>query len=269
MICNQYTTNIRVQETLDVLSLTYNQAQEDKDLLTSTDEPLEGSDNIAFVEDASFNEDAKTKVSALEFSSAIAYLSKIQEVASSNNSSSLFAFIYTLLSTIILGYGTKLLRLGADDKANLVRELSEKSRNDISRIEDQLAVKTYISTAIVAINSTTTSLQLLVSCVHTNFVGEPETLESVNISFMNNLSSMCNQLEKVDQKISEYSIPEMDITGITSALSNFEKLFVIYKNSSLPANINDMDVAESRASSVATLHKKICDRQKKINAKAK
>lgn len=201
-------------------------------------------------------------ISSIEYSSAIAYLSKIQEVSSSNNSSSLLALIYTVISSLVLTYGAKMLRLGENDKNKLIQEISEKSRNDISNVENPLIVKSSISNTITAVNSATSALQLVFFMLVDN---NQEFQEKINTAFMSSLSSMSDRLSNLLKVIEQYSIPGVDLSELDNAFSLFEHHFEIYKNMNLPTHIDDKNPAEAKVNKAQEKYEQITQKQSMIN----
>lgn len=76
--------------------------------------------------------------SLVDYSAAIAYLEAAQQAYSENSVIKVISLIYTLSSSIILGYGAKMLRLGASDKQELCEELLEKTQQQFNESSDQI-----------------------------------------------------------------------------------------------------------------------------------
>lgn len=72
----------------------------------------------------------------IDYTGAITYLENAQQAYSENSMVRLTSVIYMVASTIILGYGAKMLRLGGDDKRELIAELFERTKQqlDSSRV---------------------------------------------------------------------------------------------------------------------------------------
>ena len=265
MIYNQYQTNARLQQTLDNLSSAYqtdtliSQLNEIPEVSTNTVDPSESIDMQLSTQTSNI-----TTITSLEYSSAITYLTKVQEVSSSNNSSSLLALIYTIISSLVLTYGAKMLRLGENDKNNLIQEISEKSRNDISVIENQLIVRSSISNAVTAVNSATSALQLVFF-----MLSKKESHEEINTSLMSSISAMGDRLSHVLEVIDQYSIPNIDYSELDSALSLFEHHYEMYKNTDLPYYINDKTAAETKVNKAMDTYKQISEKQSSINKQKK
>lgn len=202
-------------------------------------------------------------ISTVEYSSAIAYLTKIQEVSSMNNSSSLLALVYTIISSLILTYGAKMLRLGENDKDKLVRELGERSRQDISLIENRIMVKTSISNVVVTINSATSSLQLLLLYLNN---GDQARLETINASFMDSLSVIRTQLSIVHDVIHDLKVQNIELSSLTCALILFEQNFDIYKANQLPIYIDDSNKANDIVNEIQEMFAKISNTQVEIDS---
>lgn len=267
MIFNQYQTNTRIQETLDIISLAYRTEiiapHENTDKLDTTGETTPTS--IANTEPSTDNSTA-SPISLLEYSSAIAYLTKVQEVSSDNNSSTILALIYTIISSLILTYGAKMLRLGENDKAILIQEISQKSRDDISSVEKHIIVKSSMLNAVTAINSATSALQLLLITFST---GDQDDLEEINTSCMSTLSAMDDHLTKVLHTIDQCSIQNIDLYDLDSALSLFEHHYEIYKKADLPKYIDDKSAAQKKVDKAINTFELISQRQSSINDTAK
>ncbi len=197
-------------------------------------------------------------ISAVEYSSAIAFLSKIQEVSSINNSSSLLALVYTIISSLILTYGARMLRLGEDDKEKLVKELSEQSRQDISDIEKQMKINSLLSNIVVSICSATSLLQLLLFNLPN---GEQDKLETINASYMDSLSTIKTLLKTAHDDICRNQIYKIDLSSLAYALILFEQNFEIYKEKKLPDYINDKKVACTIVDTIKTLYTEIANVQ--------
>ena len=266
MIYNQHQTNMRLQQALDSLSSAY---QTDTALSVSTqttEDPTTGTiDASGSTEPSQSNQTSSTTtISTLEYSSAIAYLTKVQEVSSSNNSSSLLALIYTVISSLVLTYGTKMLRLGENDKNKLIREISVKSRNDISNVENQLTVKSSISNTITAINSATSALQLVFFMMEND---DQESQEKINTAFMNSLSSMGDRLSNLLTVIDQNSIANVDLSELDNSFFLFEHHYEIYINIDLPKHIDDKHAAETKVNDSRDIYNRIIQRQSLINNK--
>lgn len=202
-------------------------------------------------------------ISTVEYSSAIAYLTKIQEVSSQNNSSSLLALVYTIISSLILTYGAKMLRLGENDKDTLVRELGERTRQDISLIDNRIMVKTSISNVVVTINSATSSLQLLLLFLNS---GNQARLETINASFMDSLSVVRTQLNVVLDTIRNLKVQNIELSSLTCALILFEQNFDIYKANQLPPYIDDSASANYIVNEIQEVYAKISNMQSEIDS---
>lgn len=268
MIYNQHQTNMRLQQTLDSLSSAYQTDTAISVSTQTTEYPTTGTiDASGSTEPSQPNQTSSTTtISTLEYSSAIAYLTKVQEVSSSNNSSSLLALIYTVVSSLVLTYGTKMLRLGENDKNKLIQEISEKSRNDISNVENQLMVKSSISNTITAVNSATSALQLVFFMIVDD---NQESQEKINTAFMNSLSSMGDRLSNLLKVIEQYSISDVDLSELDSALFLFEHHFEIYKNMDLPEYIDDKHPAEAKVNEAQEKYSQITQKQSTINNRRK
>lgn len=78
----------------------------------------------------------------IDYTGAITYLENAQQAYSKNSMVRLTSVIYMVASTIILGYGAKMLRLGADDKKELIAELFERTKQQLDsyRIEYETSI---------------------------------------------------------------------------------------------------------------------------------
>lgn len=193
-------------------------------------------------------------ISKAEYSSAMAYLAKLQEVSSVNNTSSLLALVYTVLSSLILTYGAKMLRLGENDKEKLVQELTEKSLERISDVETHMLAKSAITNAVVTINTTTSLLQLLMQ----NLTNSDQTLvETINSSLMDSILDMCDQLHVTEKTIRKLRYKNADICSLECAMKLLEQSFDIYKSCALPKCIDDKACAEQKIDLANKTYKKI------------
>lgn len=75
---------------------------------------------------------------AVDYAAAITYLEAAQQAYSENSMIKIASLIYALSSSVILGYGAKVLRLGASDKQELCNELLEKTAQQFSKSSDQM-----------------------------------------------------------------------------------------------------------------------------------
>lgn len=73
----------------------------------------------------------------IDYTSALIYLQTAQQAYSENSMVRLTSVIYMLASTIILGYGAKLLRLGKEDKDNLINTLYEQTKKQLDSYADE------------------------------------------------------------------------------------------------------------------------------------
>lgn len=74
----------------------------------------------------------------VDYDAAIAYLEAAQQVYSENSVIKITSLIYALSSAIILGYGSKMLRLGASDKEELCKELLEKTEDQFNIASEKI-----------------------------------------------------------------------------------------------------------------------------------
>ena len=65
--------------------------------------------------------------SAVEYRAAIEYMEAAQQAYSESGASKLISLIYTILATVILGYGAKMFLLSADEREKLVNEIIKKT----------------------------------------------------------------------------------------------------------------------------------------------
>ena len=151
---NQHLTNERIHNALDYIIDYYETSVESETTDIGRDHPQTDGDKENSIP-------AVTTADRLELSTAIAYLSKIQEVTSNNNTTALLSLMYALISSLILSYGAKMLRLGENDKQKLSDEIKEKCQEDISCVNEQLQSQAYISNVIVASTSAIVSFQTL------------------------------------------------------------------------------------------------------------
>lgn len=204
--------------------------------------------------DVIVSDEKSESVNEAEYSSAMAYLAKLQEVSSINNTSSLLALVYTILSSLILTYGAKMLRLGENDKEKLVQELTENSLERISNVETHMMVKSSIANAVVAINSTISLLQLFMQNLSNN---KQDLRETINSSLMDSFLDMCDQLNGTYRTIRKFGYKNADISGLECAMKSLEQSFEIYKSCDLPQCIDDKACAEKKINATKETYKKI------------
>ena len=260
MVYNQYQTNKRVLDTLSYLHPSEQPSSDSINIdMPDTTDPTDVTITTSETMPHNLPMNTSTEsISAVEYSSAIAYLSKIQEVSSINNSSSLLALVYTIISSLILTYGARMLRLGENDKGKLVQELSEKSRQDISDIEKRVSINSSISNVVVTVNSATSLLQLLLLYLPN---GAQIELETINASFMDSLSTIRTQLSMAKDLIRHDNIRNIDISSLDCALILFEQNFEVYKTKTLPNCINDRKTASEIVDKFKTIYSEITNMQ--------
>lgn len=239
---NQYITNTRIQDALDCIVSDYNEqgvagsSDEENDHSSPEDQQGAGVSN------------------RLELSSAIAYLSKIQEVASNNNTAALLSLIYALITSLILSYGAKLLRLGESDKQKLAEEIKEKCQEDLNRVKDQLLLQTHISNVIVATNATIVSFQTLKIALLQN---EQDDLESINKTFLDSLNTLLSELISLKKNCAPNQMVGSDFKSLMVVYSLFKKHYEEYTSISLPKEINDMEAVKNKADEIGTYFNEI------------
>lgn len=100
----------------------------------------------------------------VEYNAAISYLEAAQQAYSENSVIKVISIIYALSSSIILGYGAKMLRLGASDKQELCKELLEKTADQFNKSSDEiLRHQNNVYTAVVSIENAGQLALLLIS----------------------------------------------------------------------------------------------------------
>lgn len=255
---NQYKTNKELLNAISQVTASY--ATNEPDISTETtsttpdETPAIPSETNATSPTNIVSDIKSESISKAEYSSAMAYLAKLQEVSSINNTSSLLALVYTVLSSLILTYGAKMLRLGENDKEKLVQELTEKSLERISDVETHMLAKSAITNAVVTINSTTSLLQLLMQ----NLTNSDQTLvETINSSLMDSILDMCDQLHVTEKTIRKLRYKNADICSLECAMKLLEQSFDIYKSCALPRCIDDKACAEQKIDLANKTYKKI------------
>lgn len=109
--------------------------------------------------------------SSVDFTSALNYLEFAQQQFSENSITKVTSFIYVLVSTIILGYATQLLHLGAQEKKDLVCELTQQTEEAIN-IKSKNAVATLTKNAEKAIKEKEADFSLQIEEMRKTFVQE-------------------------------------------------------------------------------------------------
>lgn len=261
---NQYQSNKRILAAIESISSTFVSA----DYCTQQDltQPTLVPSQQVFTDDATAVIQEDTEGSAdqtligsqtdpltpVEYSAAIAYIAKLQEVSSGNNASSILSLTYAVITTLILSYGTKVLRLGESDKKKLVQEISNDTRKEISSVESQLVVKKSIGNVITAINSTTSLIQLLLLNLSN---GDQEALQSINVSFMECLSRTLIQFESVKREAAKQEYRYfVDISVIENPMAMLAQHFSIYKKTKLPRCVDDKSIATSTFEKIESLY---------------
>lgn len=74
----------------------------------------------------------------IDYTAALSYLEAAQQAYSENSVVKITSLIYALSTTIILGYGTKILHLGASDKLELCQEILTKTEEQFTVISNQM-----------------------------------------------------------------------------------------------------------------------------------
>lgn len=118
----------------------------------------------AILNSVSSNNSTQTSVVSTDYSAAIAYLEAAQQTYSENSVIKITSLIYALSSSIILGYGAKMLRLGAIDKQELCTELLEKTAEQFNKSSDKiLQHQNNVYTAIISCENAAQLALLLLS----------------------------------------------------------------------------------------------------------
>lgn len=235
---NQYKTNNELRNAIQRISANYTVNEND-----GTDTNDANANEKMDTSNSTATDPGKHLISAAEYSNAMVYLEKVLEVSSINNTASLLALVYAILSSLILTYGAKMLRLGENDKEKLIEDLSEKSLKRISSVEDQMEVKTSISNAVVSINSATSLMQLLIQSLSCK---DQQLLETTNSSLMDSLSDMCIQLGNVYNTIRGCRNRETDMRSLECALRLLEQSSEIYESKTLPKYIDDKKIVREK-----------------------
>lgn len=99
---------------------------------------------------------------AVDYAGAITYLEAAQQAYSDNNAIKITSLLYTLATTIILGYGAKILRLGATTKKELCEEILNMTEQQLEKNTTQmLQSQAELQTAITACENATHLCSLL------------------------------------------------------------------------------------------------------------
>lgn len=226
---NQHLTNERIHNALDYIIDYYETSVESEATDTSDDHPQTDGDN----------ENSNREVNSadrLELSSAIAYLSKVQEVASNNNTTALLSLMYALISSLILSYGAKMLRLGENDKQKLSDEIKEKCQEDISCVNEQLQSQAYLSNVIAASTSAIVSFQTLKIALLKEDQG---TWEASNKAFLDCVNTLSQELEKLATSRQQWSTCSLNFISLEVVYSLFQKNCEEYTTMVLPPEIDD------------------------------
>lgn len=116
----------------------------------------------------------------IDYSAAISYLEAAQQAYTENSVIKIISLIYAVSSSIILGYGAKMLRLGASDKQELCEELLQKTEQQFSKVSDQiLRHQNHVYTTVIACDNATQLSLLLIS--HFELSNNPSTTISSDI----------------------------------------------------------------------------------------
>lgn len=100
----------------------------------------------------------------VDYSAAISYLEAAQQAYTENSIIKIISLIYAVSSSIILGYGAKMLRLGASDKQELCEELLQKTEGQFRKASDQiLRRQNDVYTNVIACDNATQLSLLLIS----------------------------------------------------------------------------------------------------------
>lgn len=93
---------------------------------------------------------------AIDYAGAITYLEAAQQAYSDNNTIKITSLLYTLATTIILGYGAKILRLGAATKKELCEEILKMTEQQLEKTTTQMfQTQAEVQTAITACENAT------------------------------------------------------------------------------------------------------------------
>lgn len=92
----------------------------------------------------------------VDYTAAITFLEAAQQAYSDNNAIKITSLLYTLATTVILGYGTKILRLGASEKENLCEEILAMTKQQLLETTTQtLRQQTEIQKALATCENIT------------------------------------------------------------------------------------------------------------------
>ena len=237
---NQYLTNERIHIALDYIIDYYETAVEPEATDTGKDHPQIDGDRENSSQDVKFAD-------RLELSSAISYLSKIQEVASNNNTTALLSLMYALISSLILSYGAKMLRLGENDKQKLSDEIKEKCQEDVSCVNEQLQSQAYISNVIVASTSAIVSFQTLKIELLKKDQG---AWEVSNKAFLDSVNTLSQELEKLNTSRQQWSTCSPNFISLEVVYSLFQKNCEEYTTMVLPPEIDDKNTVMQKVSNI-------------------
>ena len=130
----------------------------------------------------------------VDYTAAITYLEAAQQAYSENSMAKITSLIYALSSTIILGYGAKMLRLGASDKETLCLELLEKAKQQFTVDSNQiLKQQNDVYTAITACGNIAYLCFLLQSSVELNSAQDDDQHKSIRTDTMERLQIELNR----------------------------------------------------------------------------
>jgi len=118
----------------------------------------------------------------VDYTAAITYMEAAQQTYSENSVMKITSLIYALLSSVILGYGAKVLRLGTSDKQELCKELLEKTAQQFNESSNQMLLQQNDIYIAVTTCETVAQLALLLrsyfDLIKNNGNGSPVTANS-------------------------------------------------------------------------------------------
>lgn len=117
--------------------------------------------SILLAGEAVLNATESNSQEQIDYTGAITYLEAAQHAYSENSMVRLTSIIYVLASTIILGYGAKMLRIGKDEKDELMQTLYNQMAEQLnsSASKHQTSIKEFYNKTMQQLNEQTVKHQ--------------------------------------------------------------------------------------------------------------
>lgn len=187
----------------------------------------------------------------IDYTGAITYLENAQQAYSENSMVRLTSVIYMVASTIILGYGAKMLRLGGDDKKELIAELFDRTKQQLD--SSRAKILKDFNYASILLNSSENTLHLCLllqsglemlplikeDCQRNGYIN---TLEHMQMEMVRSLQMFLDYMGELDD--SNLPVDSNLRYMIERNVSLLRKSFNVLFSTTKPEQINDDETIE-------------------------